>query len=157
MRSLILSLAIASLLPLTASAADNTSAPRYGTSEALSVQNARLGEVLMVRTVNIKSDKRLNAGSAIGAAVGYASVRGVNENYRNASRIAAGTIGGVAGTAVQNDLSKRRGVEVYVRDLENGKFIAVVQTDDLLIRTGDKVFLTGKGSKTRVVPIEGQR
>ncbi|HFF2842936.1 hypothetical protein [Stenotrophomonas sp. FR010] len=83
----------------------------------------------------------------------------MNKNYRNASRIAAGTIGGVAGTAVQNGLSKRKrkGVEVYVRDLESGKVIAIVQADDLLIRAGDKVFLTGRGSKSRVVPIEGQR
>lgn len=156
MRALLLSLALATLLPLTASAADSTSARRYGTSEALSVQSARLGEVLMVRSVDIKSDKRLNSGSAIGAAVGYGAMRGVNSNYRSASRIAAGTIGGVAGTAIQNGLSKRKGVEVYVRDLESGKVIAIVQADDLLIRTGDKVFLTGKGSKTRVVPIEGQ-
>ncbi len=156
MRAIILTLAIASLLPLTASAADSTSARRYGTSEALSVQSARLGEVLMVREVDIKSDKRLNAGSAIGAAVGYGAVRGVSSDYRSAARIAAGTIGGVAGTAVQNGL-KRRGVEVYVRDLESGKVIAIVQADDLPIRAGDKVFLTGRGSKTRVVPIEGQR
>ncbi|HEL3813439.1 TPA: hypothetical protein UMY79_000261 [Stenotrophomonas maltophilia] len=143
MRVLVLSLALASLLPLTASAADNTSARRYGTSETLSVQNARLGEVLMVREVAIQSDKKLNAGSAIGAAVGYGAVRGVNSSYRSASRIAAGTIGGVAGTAI----------------LESGKVIAIVQADDLPIRTGSKVFLTGRGSKTRVVPasIEGQR
>ena len=66
-------------------------------------------------------------------------------------------IGGVAGTAIPNGVSKRRGVEVYVRDLDAGKVIAIVQADDLQVRTGDKVFLTGKGSKTRVVPIEGQR
>lgn len=161
MRALILSVAIASLLPLTASAADNTSARRYGTSEALSVQNARLGEVLMVRSVDIKSDKRVNAGSVIGAAVGYgAAAREVKGDYRSAARVAGGVIGGVAGTAIQNGVSKRRGVEVYIRDLESGKVIAIVQADDLPIRTGDKVFLTGRGSKTRVVPIvpiEGQR
>lgn len=157
MRVLVLYLALAGLLPLTASAADNSSARRYGTSETLSVQSARLGEVLMVRSVNIQSDKRLNAGSAIGAAMGYGATRSVSRDYRSAARIAAGTIGGVAGTAVQNGLTKRRGVEVYVRDLESGKVIAIVQADDLLIRAGDKVFLTGRGSKSRVVPIEGQR
>ncbi|MCO7473007.1 hypothetical protein [Stenotrophomonas maltophilia] len=157
MRALILSLAIASLLPLTASAADNTSARRYGTSEALSVQNARLGEVLMVRSVDIKSDKRLNAGSAIGAAVGYGAAREVKGDYRSAARVAGGVIGGVAGTAIQNGVSKRRGVEIYVRDLESGKVQAIVQSADLQVRAGDKVFLTGKGSKTRVVPVEGQR
>ncbi|HEL5615499.1 TPA: hypothetical protein UNK10_001925 [Stenotrophomonas maltophilia] len=159
MRVLVLSLALVGLLPLTASAADNSSARRYGTSETLSVQNARLGEVLMVRSVDIKSDKRLNAGSAIGAAVGYGAAREVKGDYRSAARVAGGVIGGVAGTAIQNGVSKRRGVEVevYVRDLDAGKVIAIVQADDLPIRAGDKVFLTGKGSKTRVVPIEGQR
>jgi outer membrane lipoprotein SlyB len=84
MRALVLSLALASLLPLTASA-DNTSARRYAFSEALSVQNTRLGEVLMVRSVDIKSDKRLNAGSAIGAAVGYGAAREIKGDYRSAA------------------------------------------------------------------------
>jgi outer membrane lipoprotein SlyB len=159
MRALILSLAIASLLPLTASAADNTSARRYGTSEALSVQNARLGEVLMVRSVDIKSDKRLNAGSAIGAAVGYGAAQKIKGSYRSATRIAAGTVGAVAGTAIQNGVSKRRGVEIYVRDLSDSRqrVIAIVQSADLDVRQGDRVFLVGKGTRTRVVPVGGQR
>jgi len=159
MRALILSLAIASLLPLTASAADNTSARRYGTSEALSVQNARLGEVLMVRSVDIKSDKKLNAGSAIGAAVGYGAAQKVKGSYRSASRIADSAIGGVAGTAIQNSVGKRRGVEIYIRDLSDSRqrVIAIVQSADLDVRQGDRVFLVGKGTKTRVVPVEGQR
>lgn len=95
--------------------------------------------------------------SAIGAAIGYGAAREVRGDYRSAARVAGGVIGGVAGTAVQNGLSKRQGLEVYVRDLESGKMVAIVQSDDLPIRAGDKVFLTGKGSKTRVVPIEGQR
>lgn len=157
MRVLVLSLALVGLLPLTASAAENTSARRYGSSETLSVQNAHLGEVLVVREVVLQSDKKVNAGSAIGAAVGYGAAREVKGDYRSAARVAGGVIGGVAGTAIQNGVSKRKGVEVYVRDLESGKVIAIVQADDLPIRAGDKVFLTGKGNKTRVAPIEGQR
>jgi outer membrane lipoprotein SlyB len=105
----------------------------------------------------LRSDKRLNSGTAIGAAVGYGAAREVKGHSRSAIRVAAGTIGGMAGTAIQNGMSSRRGVEVYVRDLESGKVFAFLQADDLLIRPGDKVFLTGKGSKTRVVPMEGQR
>lgn len=157
MRALIISLALAGVVPLTASGADNSLARRYGTSEALSVQNARLGEVLMVREVAIQSDRKVNAGSAIGAAAGYGAAHRIKGDYRSASRIAGGVIGGVAGTAIQNRVSKRKGVEVYVRDLESGKVTAIVQADDLPIRTGDRVFLTGKGSRIRVVPIEGQR
>jgi len=154
LKPIVLALALALVVP-TAFAADNTSARRYGTSEALSVQDARLGEVLMVRPVQLKSDKKVNASSAIGAAVGYGAARKVDGDYRNAARVAGGVIGGVAGTAIQNGLSGRRAIEIYVRDLSDKRqrIIAIVQNDDVEVRVGDRVFLVGKGSKTRVVPI----
>jgi outer membrane lipoprotein SlyB len=155
LKPIVLALALALSAP-AAFAADSTSARRYGSSEALFVQDARLGEVLMVRTVQLKSDQRLNAGSAIGAAVGYGAANQVkNRDYRNAARVAGGVIGAVAGTAVQKGLSGRRAVEIYVRDLSDRRqrVIAVVQDADVDVRQGDRVFLVGKGSKTRVVPI----
>lgn len=155
MKPIVLALALALVVP-TAFAADNTSARRYGTSEALSVQDARLGEVLMVRPVQLKSDKKVNAGSAIGAAVGYGAARKVDGDYRNAARVAGGVIGGVAGTAIQNGLSGRRAIEIYVRDMsdkQRQRVIAIIQDTDVDVREGDWVFLVGKGSKTRVVPI----
>lgn len=48
----------------------------------------------MVRTVQLKSDQRLNVGSAVGAAVGYGAARKVDGDYRNAARVAGGVIGG---------------------------------------------------------------
>lgn len=158
MKSIALAIALAALVP-SAFAADNTSTRRYGTSEALSVQDARLGEVLMVRPVQLKSDKKVNAGSAIGAAVGYGASRKVDGDYRNAARVAAGVIGGVAGTAIQNGFSGRRAVEIYVRELgdKRRRVIAIVQDADMDVREGRLVFLVGKGSKTRVVPVPGDR
>ena len=156
MKPIVLALALALSAP-AAFAADSTSARRYGSSEALFVQDARLGEVLMVRTLQLKSDQRLNAGSAIGAAVGYGAANQVkNRDCRNAARVAGGVIGGVAGTAVQNGLSGRRAVEIYVRDLSDRRqrVLAVVQDADVDVREGDRVFLVGKGKKTRVVPLD---
>lgn len=154
MKPIVLAIALAALVP-SAFAADNTSSHRYGTSEALSVQDARLGEVLMVRPAKLKSDKKVNAGSAIGAAVGYGATRKVDGDYRSAARVAGGVIGGVAGTAIQNSFSGRRAVEIYVRDVSDKRqrVIAIVQDADVDVRKGDQVFLVGKGSKTRVVPI----
>lgn len=154
MKPIVLAIALASLVP-SAFADDNTSSRRYGTSEALSVQDARLGEVLMVRAVQLKGDKKANAGSAIGAAVGYGAARKVDGDYRNAARVAGGVIGGVAGTAIQNGFSGRRAVEIYVRELGDNRqrVIAIVQDADVDVREGDQVFLVGKGNKTRVVPI----
>lgn len=154
MKTFVLALALALSAP-AAFAADSTSARRYGSSEAPSVQDARLGEVLMVRTVQLKSGQRLNAGSAIGAAVRYGAARKVDGDYRSAARVAGGIIGAVAGTAVQKGLSGRTAVEIYVRDLSDRRqrVLAVVQDADVDVREGDRVFLVGKGSKTRAVPI----
>jgi len=154
LKPIVLAIALAALVP-SAFAADNTSSRRYGASEALSVQDARLGEVLMVRPVQLKSDKKVNVGSAIGAAVGYGAARKVNGDYRNAARVAGGVIGGVAGTAIQNGFSGRRAIEIYVRDLSDNRqrVIAIVQDADMDVRQGDQVLLVGEGSKTRVVPI----
>ena len=177
MKSIALAVLVAAIP--SAFAADNTYSHRYGTSEALSVPKVacgnggclssdpyawlgevrlgevRSGEVLMVRAIRLKSDKKVNAGSAIGAAVGYGAARKVNGDYRNAARVASGVIGGVAGTAIQNGFSGRRAVEIYVRDVSDKRqrIIAIVQDADVDVREGDQVFLVGKGSKTRVVPI----
>lgn len=157
MKRIALALALAFTLPATA-LAQQTNAGRYGTSEALSVQNARLGEVLMVREVQIQNDRRLNSGSAIGAAVGYGVARNVDGDYRNAARVAGSVIGGVAGTAAQRALSTRRAYEVYVRDLSDRqqRVQVIVQEMDGPIFAGDKVFLVGPRNRTRVVRIEPQ-
>ena len=158
MKPIVLAIVLAALVP-SVFAADNTSSRRYGTSEALSVQDARLGEVLMVRHVQLTSDKKFNAGSAIGAAVGYGAARKVDGDYRSAARVAGGVIGGVAGTAIQNGFSGRRAVEIYVRELgdKRQRVIAIVQDADSDVREGGLVFLVGKGSKTRVVPVPADR
>ncbi|MFZ6695534.1 hypothetical protein ACO0J1_07125 [Stenotrophomonas acidaminiphila] len=178
MKPIVLAIALAAFVS-SALAADNTSSRLYNTSKTPSVPQVacgigaclnsdpytwlsevrlgevRLGEVLMVREIQLKSDKKVNAGSAIGAAVGYGAARKVDGNYRSAARVAGGVIGGVAGTAIQNGFSGRRAVEIYVRDVSDKRqrVIAIVQDADSDVRQGDQVFLVGKGSKTRVVPI----
>lgn len=159
MKRIALALALTTALALPSLAfAQQTNAGRYGTSEALSVQNARLGEVLMVREVRIQNDRRLNSGSTIGAAVGYGLARNVDGDYRNAARVAGGVIGGVAGTSAQRALSTRRAYEVYVRDLSDRqqRVQVIVQEMDGPIQAGDRVFLVGPRNKTRVVRIEPQ-
>lgn len=154
MKRLVLALALGLAIPSIA-LASGTSAYRYGTSEALTVQDARLGEVLMVREVRLEPDKRVNSGSAIGAAVGYGVSRQVKGDQRRAAQVAGTVIGGVAGTAVHNAMTGKRGLEIYVRDFSDkpGRVLVVVQEADVVVRQGDRVFLVGKGKKTRVVPV----
>ncbi|WP_157803246.1 hypothetical protein [Stenotrophomonas maltophilia] len=153
-----LSIALTALMLASAPAmASDTSARSYGRQEALSAQNVQLGQVLTTRIVQIESTKNLNAGSAIGAAVGYGLASKVKSSSgRNAARVAAGTIGGVAGSSVQNRLSKRQGIEIIVQ-VENRQgrqeLISIVQDNDQLISAGDLVLITGRGSKMRVSPL----
>lgn len=154
MKRLVLALALGLAIPSIA-LASGTSAYRYGASEALSVQDARLGEVLMVREVRLESDKRVNAGSAIGGAVGYGVSRQVKGDQRRAAQVAGTVIGGVAGTAVHNAMTGKRGLEIYVHEFSDkrGRVLVIVQEADVVVRQGDRVFLVGKGKKTRVVPV----
>lgn len=86
---IVVALALALAAP-AAFAADSTSARCYGSSEALSVQDACFGEVLMLRTDQLKSDQRLNAGSAIGVAVGVGAANQVkHRDYRKAAAFRA--------------------------------------------------------------------
>lgn len=151
MKAHVLFLALAIAVPGVASA-QSTSANQYGASEALSVQDARLGEVLMVRVVALQNDRSFNTGSAVGAAVGYAAAQQVEGRYRDAARVAGSVVGGVAGTGVQRRLSTREAVEIYVRDFSNpGRVLVIVQDRTGGIQQGDRVFLVGSGNKTRVV------
>jgi len=148
---LALAIAIAIAIPGVASA-QSTSASHYGSSEALSVHDARLGEVLMVRVVSLQNDRPVNTGSALGAALGYAAAQQVDGRYRDAARVAGTVIGGVAGTAAQRWLSSNQAIEIYIRDHSNsGRIIVVVQGDTDGIQQGDRVFVVGSGNKTRVV------
>lgn len=154
MKRIAIAVALTLAIPVSAQAA-NYSARHYGTSEALTVQDARLAEVLMVREVSLSSDKRVNSDAAIGAAVGYGVARQVKGDQRRAAQVAGTALGAVAGTGIQNRLSQRRALEIYVREIgdRRGRVLAIVQEMDVDIRQGDRVFLVGNGKKTRGVPL----
>lgn len=72
------------------------------------------------------------------------------------AQVLGGVVGGVAGTHAMRSMSKRIGIEVYVRDLSKREqpIVAIVQDADVSLTEGDRVFLTGTGNKTRVVAIQ---
>jgi len=132
----------------------DTSSRHYGRQEALRSQDVSWGQVLMVRPVTIDNRSKVNAGTAIGGAVGYGAARQVkNRDAQSAAKVAGSVIGGVAGGAINNALTKREGVEVFVRTEKRGReqVISVVQDADTAFSTGDVVLLVGSGRDMRVV------
>ncbi|TBV69368.1 hypothetical protein [Pseudoxanthomonas winnipegensis] len=141
-------------LPIATAQASDTSGRHYGRQEALRSQDVSWGQVVMVRHVTIDNRSKVNAGTAIGGAVGYGAARQVNnKDAKTAARVAGTVIGGVAGGAINNALTKRDGVEVFVRTNKRGKeqVISVVQDADTAFATGDVVLLVGSGRDMRVV------
>lgn len=146
-------------LPINTAQASDTSGRHYGRQEALRSQDVSWGQVVMVRHVTIDNRSRVNAGTAIGGAVGYGAARQVkNRDAQSAAKVAGSVIGGVAGGAINNSLTKREGVEVFVRTEKRGKeqVISVVQDADTAFATGDIVLLVGSGRDMRVVSTRDQ-
>lgn len=142
-------LAIALTVPSFAQASD-TSARTYGRQQALSQQNVKLGEVIYVKEVKIQDQKsRLNTGSGIGASAGYLLTKGKS----GTERTIAGLAGGVIGSAVQRQVTKRRAVEIYIKMEGKSDIISIVQDADEIVRPGDYVFVSGRGNQMRVTPL----
>lgn len=142
-------------LPIATAHASDTSARHYGRQDTMKAQDVQWGQVVMVRYVTIDNRSRVNAGTAIGAAVGYGASRQVKDrDSRSAARVAGTVLGGVAGGAINNALTKRDGQEVFVRTTDrrgNAQVVSVVQDADTAFAQGDMVLLVGKGRDMRVV------
>lgn len=140
-------------------AGSNTSSYNYSRDQALTARNIQEGVVVMVRGVQIDNRSKLNAGTAIGAAIGAAAAQSIDHrDTRRVARIVGTTAGGAVGSAAQRGMSGRRGVEIFVRTTDNrgrSEVISVVQDDDMHVQQGQRVLLTGKGRDIRVVPITG--
>ncbi len=147
--------AVAGSVPALAS---DTSARNYGRQDSMRTQNVTTGRVLMVREVTIKNRSRANTGTAIGGAVGVAAAQGVkSSDARKVMRIVGGTGGALAGGAIHNAVTARRGVEIVVETFDSrgrSQVVSIVQDNDQVIRSGDQVLLIGRGSQQRVVVME---
>ncbi len=97
----------------------------------------------MVREVVLQSDKKVNAGSAIGAAVGYGAAREVKGDYRSRQ-------GGGGWGRRRHGRSKRfRKRRAWRSAIWRAESHCHCSADDLPIRAGDKVFLTVGAARPR--------
>jgi len=121
-------------------------------------QDVQVGRVLHVREVAIDNRSRANTGTAIGGAVGFAAAQAVKHtDKRKVARIVGTAGGALAGGAIHNAVTSRRGIEIMVETADRrGRVvvISIVQDNDQIVRAGDQVLLVGRGNQPRVVVME---
>ncbi|MFA7279981.1 MAG: glycine zipper 2TM domain-containing protein [Sterolibacterium sp.] len=130
--------------------ATSQSASSYSQSQTQREMNVRLGVVESVRSVTIEGNKS-GAGSAVGGVLGGIAGSNVGGGDRGS---AVGTIlgavgGAVAGHALEENFSKKAGLEITVK-FDNGSVSAIIQEADEQFHVGDKVRILSGGGKTRV-------
>lgn len=147
MKNYRLLLVAVSALMLAACASQSGSS--YSRTQTRSEQTVRLGVVESVRSVTIEGTKS-GVGAVAGAAVG--GLGGSNVGGGKGSSVGAvlgAVLGGVAGNAIEDQTTKKAGLEITVK-LENGQLIAVTQEADEQFRPGERVRVLSGGGATRV-------
>lgn len=108
------------------------------------------GKIIAIRPVTIQGDSS-GAGALAGVAAGGAAGTMVSGDPALMVVGAAGgaLIGGVAGAVTEESLRRAGGVELVVEQ-ENGQIVAVVQTNEEGLKSGDKVLLL-RSDRVRVI------
>lgn len=122
----------------------------YPRAQARTVQTVQMGVVEHVREVLIEGTKS-GIGATAGAAAGGIAGReaGHSPVGRAIGGIAGAVAGGVAGAAIEEGVTRQKGLEITVR-LDDGRTIAVVQAADEAFKVGERVRVLSGSGTTRV-------
>ncbi len=136
----------------TAGCASSVSGSAYGRSQARTVQQVQTGTVEAVRPVIIEGTKT-PVGAATGAALGGLAASNVGGGRGKAAATIGGVVlGGLAGAAAEEGVTRRQGLEITVR-MDDGRMLAVTQGADQNFVYGQRVRLvTAPDGTSRVVP-----
>ena len=143
-----LALALASMLVLSA-CAPGQGANSYSRSQARTEQSVRMGTVEGVRTVRLEGT-RTPIGTIAGGVVGGGAGSTVGGGRGSTIAAVLGAVaGGLAGSAIEEGVTRKDGVEVTVR-LDNGNIIAITQEADEQFKPGERVRVLSGGGVSRV-------
>lgn len=148
----IISLVLAALaVGLMSGCASTLSGESYSREEARRPQQVQIGVIEFVRPVVIEGTKT-PIGAGAGAIVGGIAGGAVGEGRGSAIGSVLGSVaGGIAGAVVEEQATKRQGIEITVR-LESGKVLAVVQEESPkeTFTVGERVRVLTLSGMTRV-------
>lgn len=136
---------VVAALALLAGCASSMSGSAYERRQARTAHEVQMGVVEHVREVEIEGTKS-RVGSTAGAVAGSGAMRG----HGPVGRVAGAVAGGVAGAAVEEGITRQKGLEITVK-LDGGRMLAVTQAADEDFKVGDRVrILFGGRGDTRV-------
>lgn len=139
----------AGLVMVVSGCAPSLSGGAYTREQARREQTVRMGVVESVREVQIEGT-RSGIGPAAGAVVGGIGGSTIGHGRGAAAAAVVGAVaGGIAGQAIEESVTRRRGLEITVR-LDSGNLIAITQEADETFRPGDRVRVLFDGGVSRV-------
>ena len=126
--------------------ASSQSGSAYERHQARQEMSVRLGVVESVRQVQLEGTKS-PAGTVAGGALGGLAGSNIGHGRGStAGAIVGVVIGAMAGSAVEEQITKKDGLEITVK-LDSGELIAVTQEADEAFHPGERVrVLRGSGS-----------
>ncbi len=135
---------------IAVSCASSRSGEVYSRDQARKTHTVQLGTVEFVNLVKIEGTKS-PVGTLAGAAAGGALGSTIGGGSGKTIAMVLGAIaGGVAGSAVEEQVTKKDGLEITVK-LDNGEVISVIQEADIPFSVGERVrILKGPDGTTRV-------
>jgi outer membrane lipoprotein SlyB len=141
--------AVSTAMLVSGCATQSSSGSVYSSGETRSEATVRMGVVESVRQVRIEGSQSpvgTVAGGAIGGLAGSTLGQGRGSTV---GAILGAVAGGVAGTALERNVTEKKGVEITVR-LQNGELRAVTQEADEAFKPGERVRLVSNRGVTRV-------
>lgn len=140
------------ILTLAGCANQTASSGVYSYDQAQRQQNVVFGTIVALRPVTIQTDKSSGVGMVAGSALGGVAANTIGGGTgKTLATIGGALLGGLAGNAVENQMTKTKGVEITVK-LDSGATRVIAQADDQALSTGQRVQIISGSGKTRVVP-----
>ncbi len=146
MKRITLTIAVATLAIL-AGCASSQSGSAYERHQARQEMSVRLGAVESVRPVTLEGTKSA-AGTVAGGALGGLAGSNIGRGRGStAGAIVGVVVGAVAGSAIEEQVTKKDGLEITIK-LDSGELIAVTQEADEAFHPGERVrVLRGSGAR----------
>lgn len=147
-RLLAVALIAATVLLLTG-CAGSQSGSAYSRSQTRGEMLVRMGIVESVRTVTIEGTQS-GVGTVAGGILGGIAGSNVGKGSgATAGAVVGAVLGGLAGQAIEEQSSKKAGLEITIK-LDSGQIIAVTQEADEAFLPGERVRILSGDGVTRV-------